>query len=164
MLTIKEDLKRVDVRETTLKRVLCGFRCAEKIGTDSISQAESSKSIPHSLPMKPTWESRWWKLQRLPTSSNSFFQRHSSLNLADAKTSLGWKRATGPCHGQRLVGELWHDRFYFHAILGQNLFATCLLAVPPSHNTPRPQAALLEALHREPAGWLGDQRLRRHSH
>src|SRR5258705_13547430 len=27
MLTIKEDLKRVDVRETTLKRVLCSFRC-----------------------------------------------------------------------------------------------------------------------------------------
>jgi len=48
--------------------------------------------------------------------------------------------------------------------LDQLFFATFLLAVPPSHNMPRLQAALLEALHREPAGWLGDQRSRRHSH
>src|SRR5258707_9059522 len=56
------------------------------------------------------------------------------------------------------------ERYTSGERLRQTLFATYLPAVPPPHNTPRPQAARLEAQHREPAGWLGDQRLRRHSH
>jgi hypothetical protein len=51
----------------------------------------------------------------------SSFSQHPSLIDRQQKVERSQnvtrvEGATGPCRGQRLVGGLWHDRFYIHAI------------------------------------------------
>jgi hypothetical protein len=88
---------------------------------------------------------------RPPEEIENESEDRSGEASSGAATIRVFKTLTGNSEINRLPGSL--------PVIGWlspkaeiTLFATCPPAGPPPHNTPRPQAELLEAQHREPAG------------